>query len=48
MRLKSTTQHPATAIQNDRQLWQLNGLKSGRLKLIRALAIPIGIVISNM
>lgn len=37
----STAQYPTTEIQNERQLWQLNGFQSGRLNVISALATPM-------
>jgi hypothetical protein len=41
-RCQSIIEDAITATQNDRQLWHEKGLISGRLKLIRALANPIG------
>ena len=37
----SMARYPTTAIQNERQLWQLNGFQSGRLNVISALASPM-------
>ena len=37
----STARYPTTAIQNERQLWQLKGFQSGRLNVISALASPM-------
>lgn len=45
IRCQSISDAAMIEIQKDRQLWQLNGFTSGRLKLWRALANPIGSVI---